>query len=51
MTAVKWLGFTLVTVALALLPIAMWISGWWGFVAGAVGLVGLGLLAVAPLST
>jgi hypothetical protein len=51
MAVFKWLGFALVAVALVLLPIAMWVSAWWGFVAGAVGLVGLGLLAIHSLST
>ena len=47
MQLVRWLGFALVAAALVALPIAVWVSAWWGFVAGATGVAGLVLLGVA----
>ena len=41
----RWQGAALIAVALAVLPVAIWVSSYWGFVSGAAGLVGLALLA------
>jgi hypothetical protein len=47
MNAARWLGFALVSAALVALPIAIWVSAWWGFVSGGAGVAGLVLLGVA----
>ena len=46
MGAVRWAGFALVAIALAVLPFAVWISARWGIVSATAGLVGLALLVV-----
>ncbi|HXU41654.1 MAG TPA: hypothetical protein VN675_04965 [Burkholderiales bacterium] len=43
----KWLGFALVAGSLAVLPFAIWVSTSWGFVSGALGLLGCALLGIA----
>ena len=46
MVAVKWVGFALVAVALAVLPFTVWISTRWGIVSATAGLVGVVLLVI-----
>ena len=47
-TVVKWIGFALVAVAVAVLPFANWISGSWGLVSLTLGVIGAFLLAIGP---
>ena len=47
MAILKWLGFLLVAVAVAVLPFTIWISNSWGLVFAATGFAGCVLLAIA----
>ena len=47
MAVLRWLGFALVAVALAVLPFTIWLSGNWGLISASAGVVGLVLLGVA----
>ncbi|MBI2961738.1 MAG: hypothetical protein HYY28_15610 [Betaproteobacteria bacterium] len=38
--AIKWLGFLLIAIAVAVLPVAAWISGPWWIAAIVLGLAG-----------
>jgi len=44
MRFLKWTAFALVASAVAVLPVAIWISESWGLIAATAGAVGLGLL-------
>jgi hypothetical protein len=46
MVVVRWVGFALVAVALAVLPLTVWISAHWGIVSATAGLIGVVLLVV-----
>ena len=46
MVVVKWVGFALLAVALAVLPFTIWISTQWGIVSATAGLIGLVLLVI-----
>ena len=43
----KWVGFSLIAVALIGLPIAIWISGRWSLVFATLGTVGIVVLGAA----
>ena len=47
MSLLRWLGFALVACAVAILPVAIWVSGNWGLIAATAGAAGLVLLVIA----
>jgi hypothetical protein len=51
MGAVKWIGFALIAVALAILPFTIWISARWGIVSATAGVVGIVLLVIGLART
>jgi len=44
MKAARWLGFSLIAVALIGLPVAAWVSGRWGLVLATLGTLGVVVL-------
>jgi hypothetical protein len=46
MTAVRWLGFLMVAIALIGLPVAMWVSERWGLILATLGTLGLVVLGL-----
>jgi len=48
-TVLTWLGLALLAAALAVLPVAIWVSNKWAIVSATAGTVGLVLIGVARI--